>query len=202
MKLLYFVCFSLLFSCGSNNSTENKDYSYEVDEGTLKNNVYKNDPFGWEMKVPETWFITQKRSLKAAQERTSIMNEDSSSISGIKFLLAFQKDMNNNFQSTSEAYTGSDAEYITTISGMREMYFNNYLDQKINVDTIKGQETISGVRFDVFELKLYDQKGKAYSTQTVYTCLRKNRFFTSIISTDNKEDKVKISDYFRKSIFK
>ena len=90
----------------TNNVPVKKDYAKEVDEGTFSGNTYSNKVLGWKITFPDTWIVTEKKSLENADERSKAMVGDTTtSTKTIKRLLAFQKNFDNNFQSTREDLT-------------------------------------------------------------------------------------------------
>ena len=134
----------------TNNVPVKKDYAKEVDEGTFSGNTYSNKVLGWEITFPETWIVTEKKSLENADERSKAMVGDTTtSTKTIKRLLAFQKNFDNNFQSTREDFKGRDAaSYQSIKNALRKQVYFGYLDQRFNVDTTSSSEKVDGVAFD------------------------------------------------------
>jgi hypothetical protein len=202
-KILFFTFASLsmvvLSRCGGA-SSETKDNSKEVDAGKFIGNTYSCDELGWSMTYPDTWTITKKSSLLAADERSKAFYDgDSLNTSGIKRLLAFQKDFDNNFQSTMELIGKND--YSKLISGMRKMMYQNYFDQYISVDTSSSIIPIDGKKFDCFEIRLFDKKGKEYTKQHLYTRVVGDYYFSAIITSNNVKDHDKMTQAFKESNF-
>jgi hypothetical protein len=188
----------------TNNVPVKKDYAKEVDEGTFSGNTYSNKVLGWEITFPDTWIVTEKKSLENADERSKAMVGDTTtSTKTIKRLLAFQKNYDNNFQSTREDFKGRDqASYQAIKHAVRKQVYFGYLDQRFNVDTTASIDKIDGVAFDCFEIMLYDQTGKKFATQLLYSTILKDSYFNVIVNYSNEKDKATLLNAFKKSTFK
>ena len=200
---LSILTIALLVNSCSNSLPEKKDYSKEVDEGSFSGNTYSNKVLGWEITFPETWIVTEKKSLENADERSKAMVGDTTtSTKTINRLLAFQKNYDNNFQSTREDFKGRDAaSYHAIKNAVRKQVYFAYLDQRFNVDTTSSSEKVDGVAFDCFEIKLFDQTGKKFATQLLYSTIRNESYFNVIINYSNEKDKATLLNTFRKSRF-
>lgn len=188
----------------TNNVPVKKDYAKEVDEGTFSGNTYSNKILGWEITFPDTWIVTEKKSLENADERSKAMVGDTTtSTKTIKRLLAFQKNFDNNFQSTREDFKGRDqASYQAIKHAVRKQVYFGYLDQRFNVDTTASIDKIDGVSFDCFEIMLYDQTGKKFATQLLYSTVLNDSYFNVIVNYSNEKDKATLLNAFKKSTFK
>ena len=208
MKHTFFALSLLATALFLTNCTNNvpikKDYAKEVDEGTFSGNTYSNKLLGWEITFPDTWIVTEKKSLENADERSKAMVGDTTtSTKTIKRLLAFQKNFDNNFQSTREDFKGRDqASYQAIKHAVRKQVYFAYLDQRFNVDTTASIDKIDGVTFDCFEIMLYDQTGKKFATQLLYSTILKDSYFNVIINYSNEKDKATLLNAFKKSTFK
>jgi hypothetical protein len=208
MKHTFFALSLLATALFLTNCTNNvpikKDYAKEVDEGTFSGNTYSNKLLGWEITFPDTWIVTEKKSLENADERSKAMVGDTTtSTKTIKRLLAFQKNFDNNFQSTREDFKGRDqASYQAIKHAVRKQVYFGYLDQRFNVDTTSSIDNIDGVAFDCFEIMLYDQTGKKFATQLLYSTILKDSYFNVIINYSNEKDKATLLNAFKKSTFK
>lgn len=192
-----------LFVLGACGGTTKKDYSKEVDEGTFDGNTFTSQALGWTMEFPDNWIVTTKSSLESMDERSKLATGDSvSEMSGIKRTLAFQKNYDNNFQSTWEEFSGDEAKYKRIISNIHEMIYNNYLDQRTSLDSVAGKLKVGGVTFDTYQVSLFDRDNKNFANQLLLTALVKNKFMSVTIAYNNDADKKKILDLFKKSTFK
>jgi hypothetical protein len=201
---LSFLATALFLTNCTNNVPVKKDYAKEVDEGTFSGNTYSNKILGWEITFPDTWIVTEKKSLENADERSKAMVGDTTtSTKTIKRLLAFQKNFDNNFQSTREDFKGRDqASYQAIKHAVRKQVYFGYLDQRFNVDTTASIDKIDGVAFDCFEIMLYDQTGKKFATQLLYSTVLNDSYFNVIVNYSNEKDKATLLNAFKKSTFK
>jgi hypothetical protein len=192
-----------LFNCGGTENTPVKDFSKEVDEGSFQSSTYSNEALGWKMSFPETWVITGKASLENLDKRSKELNgEDANGLGNVKRLLAFQKNFDNNFQSTRESFSGkSAADYERIKFGIRKQLYFAYLDQRFNVDTASSIQKIDGLPFDCFEIELFDRTGAKFATQLLYTKIINGNYFSAIINFNNEKDKMKLVEAFKKSTF-
>lgn len=191
-----------LFVIGACGNPAKKDYSKEVDEGTFDGNKYTSQALGWTMEFPDNWIITTKSSLESLDERSKASVNDTSNMSGIKRTLAFQKNFDNNFQSSWEEFPGDETAYKRIIANNHAMIYTNYLERNMYTDTVPGKLTVSGVTFDTFEVSLNDKEAKVFSTQLLMNALVKGKFMTVTISYNNNADRDKMLGLFKKSTFK
>lgn len=192
-----------LFVLGACGGTTKKDYSKEVDEGTFDGNKFTSQALGWTMEFPDNWIITTKSSLESMDERSKLAAGDSvSDMSGIKRTLAFQKNYDNNFQSTWEEFSGDEAQYKRIISTTHEMIYTNYLDQRTSLDSVAGKLNVNRVTFDTYQVSLFDRDNKNFANQLLLTAIVKNKFMSITITYNNDADKKKILGLFQKSTFK
>ncbi len=192
-----------LFVLGACGGPTKKDYSKEVDEGTFNGNKFTSQALGWTMEFPDNWIITNKSSLESMDERSKeLVDDTTSNMSGIKRTLAFQKNFENNFQSSWEEFSGDEASYKRVIAQNHQLIYNNYLDQRIFADTVAGTLKVNGVTFDTYELSLNDREAKVFTTQLLMNALVKGKFMTVTISYNNDADKKKMLGLFKESSFK
>lgn len=92
----------LIASCGQ------VDPNKHIDEGRVKENVYKSTEIGWSIKIPDGWEVVTRDKIvaneqkgKAAIEKTAGTELD---MSGLKHLISFKKNQVNLFLSTSEPF--------------------------------------------------------------------------------------------------
>ena len=194
------LAFFLLAACSG---PAKKDYSKEVDEGTFNGNKYTSQALGWTMEFPDNWIITSKSSLESLDERSKeLVDDTTSNMTGLKRTLAFQKNFENNFQSSWEEFSGDEAAYRRIIAQNHLMIYNNYLERKVYADTVAGTLKVDGVTFDTYELSLNDRQAKVFTTQLLMNAVVKGKFMNVTISYDNDADKEKILGLFKKSTFK
>lgn len=192
--------FVLLQSC--NNSTVVEDYSKEVDAGKFDGTNYSCEELGWSMNFPKQIIITTKESLISADERSKELSETSKNTTSLKRLLAFQYNMENSFQSTMEKYEGTEADFEKRVKDIHVQIYDNYLYQKIGIDSLGTDITISGQKFHRYAIKLYDLKGKQTSSQILYNGLINGYFTSFFMSFVNDDFGKEMEELFNKSTFK
>ncbi len=203
MKRFFFIlslfATAILTSCGNNTPV---DHSADVDLGKFDGNKYTCEEIGWSTEYPETWKITKKESLEHQTAKRDAEAEVEAKSTTIKRLLAYQKDFNNNFQSTIEPFEGkTKADYNSAKKNLRETSYSRYYDAGIRVDTVASQLKIGKITFDCFQINLYDKNAKAYAHQLLYSAIIKDYYFSAIIAYDNDKDKDRMLEAFKKSKF-
>lgn len=190
----------LLTACGGG---AKPDYSNEVDEGSFDGNKYHSPTLGWTMEFPDNWLITKKASIQALDERSKIAAEDSTSdMSGVKLLLAFQKNFDNSFQSNMQEFKGkSQQAYYDVMYAMHQTIYNNYLDQRTPLDTAAVSIVVGKMKFDGYDINLFDKEHKNFANQLLITGVVNEQFMTVTIVYNNKEDKDKMLKLFTSSKF-
>lgn len=197
------LLFTALFVASCGGSAVKKDYSKEVDEGSFNGNKYESAALGWKMEFPENWVITSKESLENLDARSKAATGDSVQNTNVKRLLAFQKDFENNFQSTIQLYSGkTEGNYQATKKSIREQIYLGYLDNHIGIDTAASTLKVDGLEFDCFTIKLFDPDQKNYATQLLITRVLAEQYFTVTINSNNTKDSDYMLDLFKKSSFK
>lgn len=192
---------TLITSCGPEAPV---DHSADVDLGKIDGNKYTCEEIGWKSSYPDTWKITSKKSLEALDERSQeAARQEVKKNKDLKRLLAYQLDFNNSFQSTIETYKGKTAaDYQLAKKSVRESVYVSYFDAGIRVDTSATTYKSGDITFDVFQLNLYDQEGKAYAHQLMYTSIIKDYYFTAVIAYDEDKYKAKMLKSIAPGTFK
>ena len=184
----YLVIGLLIVSCGQ------VDPNKHVDEGHVKENIYKSNEIGWSIKIPDGWEVVTKDKIEAndqkgkdALEKTAGAKLD---MSGLKHLISFKKNQFNLFASTSEPvqeeYPG---EYIENGKNLNKLIFDTYRDQGIKVDSLSGVAIIDGLEFKTFETKIYSKDGKLILNQIMYSRLINGYDFGININYNNNTDR-------------
>lgn len=201
MKTVLILVAALVLLQACNNSTVVEDYSKEVDAGKFDGTNYSCEELGWSMNFPKQIIITKKESLIAADNRSKEVSESEKNSSALKRLLAFQYNMENNFQSTMEKFEGTEADFDKRVSDIHVQIYDNYLYQKIGIDTLGTEVTISGQKLHRYAIKLYDIKGKQTSSQILYNGLINGYFTSFFMSFVNDEFGREMEELFNKSKF-
>jgi ribosomal protein L25 (general stress protein Ctc) len=197
--ILTILSIVLLISCKT-------DPNKQVDEGTVKENVYHSKEIGWTIEIPKGWKVTQREEsqkredngLKAINEANGI-NYDAS---GLKQLISFQKDRFHIFQSTSEKFEIEyDGEYEENKILVKELLYDTYASNGIKVDTISSTEKIDNLNFDLFKITVYDPKGKIMLYQDLYSTFRNGVDFGVNLNYINEKEKMELMSVWKNSKF-
>jgi hypothetical protein len=170
------------------------DPNKHVDEGNVKENIYKSTEIGWSIKIPEGWTVVAKDIIEAndlkgktAIEKTAGAEVD---ISRLKHLISFKKNQFNLFASTSEPYKEEyPGEYIENGKNLNKLIFDTYRDQGIKADSLSGIAIIDGLEFKTFETKIYGKDGTLILNQIMYSRLINGFDFGININYNNVTDR-------------
>jgi len=179
----------------------------QVEAGVInKENIYENDEVGWKMPIPEGWKIMSVDQRNVMNERGRSAIEDAVGevdSNGLKNLLAFQKDKENIFNSTSQPFieehpgewleNNENVKYILT-----ETYAQNGILSEASETTI---EKIGGIDFHVFHIKVKLPNNKTL-TQYMYSTLINGLDFGVNVNYSDEKYGQEMLGSFRKSQFK
>lgn len=178
----------------------------EMDEGSVKGEIYKSKEMGWSIRIPQGWQVMSKDVLteKARKGMGQVSEAIGTDIdySGLKFLISFQKDQANSFQSTSEPFGEGRASWIENNKMVKEALFDTYFYRGILADTTSATVDIDGLRFDLFRVKLFNQQGKIFLNQDIYSRLINGYSFAAILNYNNPNDMKVMEDALLRSKFK
>ncbi len=201
MKILAPILLVSLLFTACNSTPEVQDYSKEVDAGKFNENNYSCDEIGWETTFPKQIIITTKESLILADERSKELSETEKNGSSLKRLLAYQYNFDNNFQSTMEKFEGNQEAFDKRVSEIHTQIYDNYLYQRISIDSLGSIQKIGKRTFRCFSLKLYDKKGEISSNQILYNALINGYYCNFVISYTQAEYGEEMKKLFTKSTF-
>ena len=172
--------------------------------GTFDGQKYTCKELGWETSYPKDSKITPLSDLKSLKERTQrAAGEEAKEDDGIKYLLSYDYDFNNSFQSTAQDFKGkSDADYVMARNGIHASAYENYYNNRIRVDSTAAKKTIGNVTFDVWTLNLYNEKAEAYAHQEMYTAVINGYFFSAVLAYDDKFYRSKMLPTITKAKYK
>jgi hypothetical protein len=170
------------------------DPNKHVDEGRVKQNIYKSTEIGWSIKIPDGWEVVTKDKVEAndqkgkdAIEKTVGVEID---ISGLKHLISFRKNLFNSFASTSEPFKEEyPGEYVENNRNLNRLIFDTYRDQGIKADSSSGTIIIDGLEFNKFETKIYSKDGQLILNQIMYSRLINGFDFGININYNNNTDR-------------
>ncbi|WP_166963874.1 hypothetical protein [Yeosuana marina] len=149
------------------------DPNKQVDEGTVKENIYHSKEIGWTIEIPEGWNVTQREETQERQDRGLKAINEAIGIdydaSGLKQLISFQKDRFHVLQSSSEKFEPEyDGEYEENKELVKEMLYELYASRGIKVDTISSKEKIDNLEFNLFHITVYGPKDNIILHQDLY----------------------------------
>jgi hypothetical protein len=198
--LLPFTLVLMLFSC------KQPDPNKQVDEGTVKNEVYKSAELGWEINLPKGWEVITKdkmaESTKKGGEAIAKSTGQEINTKGVKNLICIKKDKFNTLLSTSEASAASDAsDYPANTKKLYALLFQTFAAQGIKADTSSGIETIQGHEFYVFHDALHGKNGEIIVRQTMYSTLLNGNDFAVTLMYNNDADRDTLLKCWRNSRF-
>lgn len=170
------------------------DPNKQVDEGKIENEYYKSEEIGWTIQIPSNWKIMLKNQMDKNQERgMELVQETIDTVmdySGLKHLISFQKNQGNVFQSSSELFELEyEGEFEETTQFLKLIITETYQNQGIKIDTSSTTAMIDNLKFELFQIKMYNPQGKLILNQDMYTRLINDYLFSVTLSYNNLESK-------------
>jgi len=202
MKNIFCLLLILISSCIQ------RDPNKSIDEGKVEAHIYTSEEIGWTIEIPKGWNIVDKETKQKMTEKgynhiRETIGEDID-YSGLKNLIAFNKNQSNMFQSTSEPFdTEYDGEWEENNKAVKEIMYITLLDQGIKVDsTATIIEKIDNLDFHFYTFTIYSPQGKIILNQIMYSRLINGFDFGVSISYNNNKDKEEMLNAFKASKFK
>ena len=183
------------------------DPNKQIDEGKVENNFYSSKEIGWTINIPNNWKVISREQNEDYQKKglDAIENivDGEIDLSGLKNLIGFQKNKFNIFQSTSEPF---EVEYVgeweESNAGIKELIYNTYRDQGINVDSTATKIIkVNGLDFYNYEFTIYSPKGDVILKQLIYGRLINGFDFSVNINYNNESDKKEMLYVWQNSKF-
>jgi hypothetical protein len=184
------------------------DPNKNIDEGKVEGNIYTSQEIGWTIAIPTGWTLTEKAKLKEMNEKgLKVLEEtieESIDYSELKNLIAFEKNVFNNFQSTSEPFALEyDGEWEENNAAIKDVIYQAYVNQGIKVDSTATKiETIDNLDFQTYTFTIYGPEGNVILKQRLFSRLINGFDFGVIINYNNFRDGTELLNIFRKSKFK
>lgn len=202
MKRLTFLLFTLciLISC-------KYDPNKQIDEGTIKENIYHSDEIGWTIEIPSGWNITPRSTLdERAETSLDVIQESSGTefkINELKKLLNLQKDEINGLQSSSEPFVLEyEGQWEENFAAMKELIFDTYLYRGIETDSTETKIVeIDGLQFHNYQFTIYGHEGDVILNQLMYGSLINGFDFGININYNNESDKIELINALNNSKF-
>lgn len=191
----------IIHSCGP------VDQSKNVDEGKVEGRVYTSEEIGWTIEIPDGWSIVEKeqarqtteKGLKALEETV----EGDIDYSGLKNLIAFEKNKFNIFQSTSEPFELEyEGEWEVNNKALKEIIYETYEDRGMNPDsTATTIEKIDALDFQTYAFTIRSPQGEVILKQLMFSRLINGYDFGVNLNYNNDEDRDELLKAFRNSKF-
>jgi len=171
------------------------DPNQQVDEGIVRGEKYSSEEIGWTIDIPHGWRIASKDQMEGHTENGAELVEEMGvdlDYSGLKHLIAFQKDQFNLFQSTSEPFELEyEGEYEENNAAIKEMLYDMYLSQGIRVDSSSTKMNVNGLDFHGFHLIVYAPNGDVILNQDMYSRHINGFDFSVNLNYNSEENKEK-----------
>ena len=202
-KKILFLIFSAttaFYSCRSSNPNDN------VDEGTVTENTYTSAEMGWTVTIPEGWTITEKSDVQERNEKglkaaAAVVGDID--MSGLKNLIAFQKDKFNSFVSSSESFSPEkDGDWKTNNQDIKTAIYETYITKGMKIDTTATTvETIDGRDFEAYGFTVYKPEGGVLIQQKIFSRWENGASFSVALNYNNNADGDVLLRTFRESKF-
>lgn len=200
-KAALLLSFTLFIACGQ------KDPNKQIDEGSVKGELYKSSDIGWSIEIPKGWSVVSKDQIDQNEEKGQKAIEKTTGqkfdTQHLKHLISFQKNQFNFFASTSEPFKEEyPGEYQKNSKMLQHLIYQTYLDNHIKADSSSGKEIIDGIEFNTFYTTIYAPGGdRVILNQIMYNKLINGYDFGVNINYNNEEDKKVMMEAFKKSKF-
>ena len=200
--LLIFISTLTIISCKPSNPNKN------IDEGKVEGNTYTSQEIGWTIAIPDGWEVVDRDKSEDMREKGTQALEETIDqevdFSGVKTLIAFQKNQFNIFQSTSEPFKLEyEGEWEINNAAIKALIFETFVNQGIKADSsATSVETIDGLDFQTYSFTIYGPTGEVILNQILYSRLINGFDFAANINYNNEKDKETQLQAFRSSKFK
>jgi len=194
------VCWILipLYACGQGGNTS-------IDEGDLDGNTYISEEIGWAIQIPEDWNVVLRDQMEANMQKGKEAIEEVQGevdVSELKFLISFQKDQFNMFQSTSEPFELQyDGEWEENNQYVRDLIYATYQNKGLGVDTTSSKMLVDGLEFQGFHITIYSPQGDVILYQDMYSRHINGYDFGVNINYNNDEDREVMMTAWKNSTF-
>ena len=200
-----FISCCFMVACSPQSSKETA--SDDVEEVVIDDHIYHSEATGWTMEIPEGWTVMKRNDLNQKMEKGKEVLEDvigeEYDYSALEFLVNFQKDEFNMFQSTAEPYDETTrGDWEANNAQLKGVIYDAYTNQGILIDTTETTtENIAGLDFKRFDVALFDPNGKVILNQIMYTRLINGREVAININYNNVGFREEMISAWKKSTF-
>lgn len=182
-----------------------EEQNVPIEEGTITGEVYTSESIGWSMEVPTDWEILSKNDMQGYVDRGKDAVEEVAGeldLSGLQFLLSFQKNQFNMFQSTSEPFDElSNGDWNENNNAVNEMIYQAFANQGISCDTSTSTALVGGLEFRVLHVNVYSPTGDIIISQDMFSRHHNGYDFGATLSYNNEEDHATMLDAWKASKF-
>ncbi len=137
--------------------------------------LYHCPEIGWTIDIPEGFKITVQNEMakmedhQPAQELIEKAHGQRSDVTGMKYLVFFQKDQVNTFQSTLEKRNFKNyEEWKKNVPNDYQFLLKTYETQGLNIDTLTKTSLIGHLEFDVLEIIIKNSKNQPVMKQECF----------------------------------
>ncbi len=204
MKTTFLLTLTILALASCKPSDPNKN----VEEGKVEGNLYTSEEIGWTIAIPDGWEVVDREKSEDMREKGTQALEETIDqevdFSGVKTLIAFQKNQFNIFQSTSEPFKLEyEGEWEINNAAIKALIFETFVNQGIKADSsATSVETIDGLDFQTYSFTIYGPTDEVILNQILYSRLINGFDFAANINYNNEKDKETQLQAFRSSKFK
>lgn len=187
----------ILSACSQSSDTEKKF--------TTRDSVYRYEPVGWEMVLPEGYeFMSEQDGKSLQQKGLDAMQETAGEDfqpDPVNNLLNFRKDRQNVFLSTSQHIDLDGVPYEDINNEVITLMVQTYKDNNLGVIHTQGKEIIDGKEFIRDEFELTTPDNKYLLNQVMYSRLFGSIELSATITWNNEKYGKEMLRCWRRSKF-
>jgi len=172
---------------------------------TIEPEYFTAKEIGWKIEIPNKWKVENQiklnNDIKEGEELIKKIDKDFE-LSGKEIsLITFRKNKLSKFQASiipfKESYKG---EWNDKYPLIKEYIYNVFKEQNVDVDSTSNTENISGVKFEVFNLKI-SKNHSLLMEQNMYRTYVNDYDFIINMTSDNPLYKKQLLKILRTSKF-
>ena len=203
MKNTWIGIFAIvLLIVGCKSATENQAEVRKTDY------LHFNKDIGWRINVRVGFLVNNPEEIyennKAGIEITENATGQKMDTSFIQNIFGFQLDSSNLFQSiVAESELDDFNEWRASNNATKRLFYLLYEEQGVKIDTTATTvETIGGIEFQTYSLRLFGQNDEVLMHQIFYSALISGNDFSVNIVGDSEKNMDKVKAVWQKSKFK
>lgn len=170
--------------------------------------LHFNKDIGWRINVPVGFLVNNPEEIyennKAGIEITENATGQKMDTSFIQNIFGFQLDSSNLFQSiVAKSELSNFEEWRASNNATKRLFCLLYEEQGVKIDTTATTvESIGGIEFQTYSLRLFGGKDEVLMHQIFYSTLINGNDFSVNIVGDSEKNMDKIKAVWQKSKFK